>query len=370
MYTLALFGVLICPVSSEKSLFEQHTHTHKTHAHTHTQASHANPPSQSLPVSRPTSTATHTQTSATRLTSSAAAGTRGVGSKRPLSEEVPIRRFELPPEVAKALTTKVEQQKLAMRGHQTSKPGQGARTRDYRPSSYQDTTHTTVAKKRKVTSAPPPRSYSGFSSTHSKSTKSAPSTAHTSLQWKPSVERVGGGVTQQTRRVQTVSKENETVKVRQPGSKVRKVHRMTSSDVPHSESIKPSGIITTSSWRMGKQLTDKILREKQPKSSPSPPPDSSSSSLLSSVEPAPVSSRQKSGATAPDPLSTWTKKSAESKFGDILVDLERSSDAESATEEVGKEERMKGGLKRAQSSKAHLAQKKQKVTSGEWLGGV
>ena len=110
-------------------------------------------------------------------------------------------------------------------------------------------------KKRKVASVPPPPSYCGFSS---------PSySLGESVQWMPNLERVSRPATQPPS--STRAKVAATNYNKPSRGRIRKVHRIEPSpDVgvtPHPPPASREAIITTSSWRAGKELTDRILKQ-------------------------------------------------------------------------------------------------------------
>ena len=182
------------------------------------------------------------------------------------------------------------------------------------------------------------------------------------------------------------------------GDRVRKVHRMPSSDMnvqgtPVGSSKEPAGLITTSSWRAGKELTDKILREGQRHKSKDPPSTLSSppSSIHLSFDLSPncepnlpqVTQMSDHSVTGPHtgthytqaytsgakPESCQTKDLSRKKFDDILVDLELSvEDGDSDIEESGErpeERRLKRPLSSGPgvgTSKGNLGDKKLKHT--------
>ena len=351
-----LYGITVCVFSLYIHTWLCYTHAHTyTHTHTHTTQESA---STGTSASHSLTTKRFPNVRSDSTTRSSAAHT--TGTKHSQTDQVPIRKFELHPDIARALTNQVEQQKLALKRKTITQPSKNiSDTRDYNPSGYQIQSHTssTGSKKRKVASAPPPRSYAGFSSVHSV-TPRATSGAHNTVQWKPNTDKLA---TTQGRSVpaskgQSVAM-SEGVKKRPSDNKVRKVHRMTAADVGSG----PSGIITTSSWRTGKQLADRILRGKQSRELSPSPPHSSSTSLTSSYEPSSSSLPQmKPGATQEEPLSTWTKEPYKRKFDDILIDLELSAEPEDDITEAG--------LKRTYKVTGEkIPKKKPKVTSGKYM---
>ncbi len=319
--------------------------------HTHTSYTHAAHTSQEVSKLTPSTGTSASLMSKKRFSMSTTA------SKPPPTEQVPIRKFKLQPDVARALTNRVEQQKLAMR----QKQHHSASKTEYTPTVYQATSHNsnTVTKKRKVASVPSPRAYSGFSSLNTGSG------TRSTVQWRPGLDKppsVRG------RSLSTTNKTKSTVPKAGQTEKVRKVRRMTSVD-SGSSVTKPPGIITTSSWRSGKQLADKVLREKQsrevsPPPLPPPPHHSSTSSLFSSVDVSLSSLPQRTSGAAKEgePLSTWTKESSKRKFEDILADLDHpSEDPQSEGRDTG----LKGPHNATSRPKA--PKKKPKVINGEQL---
>ncbi len=275
-------------------------------------------------------------------------------SKPPSTKQVPIRKFTLQPDVARALTNKVEQQKLALRQKQHPYVSKNI----YTPNVRQTATHSssTVTKKRKVASVPSPRAYSGFSL--------VPSGTQSTGGWKPQPNVPKPSSTTRARSLSTTAnkpKEDFVSKTGNTTEKVRKVRRMTSVD--SGTVTKPSGIITTSSWRSGKQLTDKILGEKQTREVSPPLAQSSTSSLFSSVDVSSSSLPQKSSrATREDePFSTWTKESSKRKFEDILADLD------SPLEDQQPDDKDAGSKRPCNTaSRAKVPKKKPKVVNGKY----
>ena len=229
-----------------------------------------------------------------------------------------------------------------------------------------------------MASVPPPPTYSGFSSIRSSQSdsKAAPPPGPRAtgtykggpIQWKPNVEKVGMPSSRTSFKppVGTHAQLSKTV-----GDRVRKVHRMPTLDLnvqgtPVGSSKEPPGLITTSSWRAGKELTDKILREgkrqksNDPQSILSSPPSSIHLPFDLSPNREPnlpqVSRTSDHSVTSPPHTGTHytqaytsgvkeaesrqTNDSPRKKFDDILVDLELSVEDGDSDKEGGPEERM------------------------------
>lgn len=157
--------------------------------------------------------------------------------------------------------------------------GAGPRVPHPPPTSYPHDTGR-AAKRRKVASAPPPQTYTGFSSVRtgarSGSGSGAPSThgKATTVSWKPNLESVGslplsvappgGGAPRFSSQPTSDSLDPKGHQHVAASKRTRKVHRVPTSSGTRAAGSEPgaqgSSLITTSSWRVGKELTDKILK--------------------------------------------------------------------------------------------------------------
>lgn len=139
-----------------------------------------------------------------------------------------------------------------------------------------------LVKRRKVVVAPPPPSYSGFSSSdvRTRAQNKPPSSSHAShrVQWRANLERVGVGKSDTAGGPEGI------------GGRARKIRRITATadagsvrPTQHSGPPRPSrpGLITPSSWRAGKELADRILKQSDSTVPPShrAPPSRDSESL-------------------------------------------------------------------------------------------
>jgi len=108
------------------------------------------------------------------------------------------------------------------------------------------------------------------------SSSRGPSTAYGgSIQWKPNLERVGRMAVGESLSVKGTGASYVSRSAAQPSSeRVRKLYQQ-----PPASQRPPTSVITPSSWRVGKELTDQILR--QDTHSPPPKPLVSSQSSYS-----------------------------------------------------------------------------------------
>lgn len=183
-----------------------------------------------------------------------------IANKNP---NVNIRKFELPPRVVDTLSAKVEFQKQLLKdenGSDRCKQGESYPYTGYCSAKAR------LRNKRKVASVPPPPTYSGFNTMHSVPSDIKP--PNDPLQWKTNVDV--GMAAQKTTVASNKPPTSRYTQVsnvkRDTQDRVRKVHQMPSLDVNaghrRADSVKrPFCIITTSSWRTGKELSDKILRD-------------------------------------------------------------------------------------------------------------